>query len=185
MPERDTRAALFVDGGNTFGSAQKMGWRIDSQKLLDLCRTIAERDGYRMEQSYHFSAYDPAQDKQMKFLDALGYMGYTVISKPIKTASDPSGNRFGSKGNLDIEFALKVVEKEDFFSLAIIVSGDSDFEPVVNHLHATKHLVYILSAKDTLSREMRNAGDKVFILDQYRKELEYLGRNTINGEALS
>lgn len=177
MPERDTalvRAALFVDGGNTFGSSKAMGWLIDSKKLFDFCGGIAERDGYQLELSYYFTAYDPADPGQLSFLDALGHIGYTVISKPIKTTATEDGVRHGSKGNLDIELALKIVEKERFFSLAMIVSGDSDFEPIVNHLHATGHLVYIISADAVLSRELRNVGDKIVLLNTHRSELERL-----------
>ena len=173
--ERNTaaaRAALFVDGGNTFGSSKAMGWLIDSKKLFDFCGKLAEKDGYQVELSYYFTAYDPIDPGQLGFLDALGHIGYTVISKPIKTTAAQGGIRYGSKGNLDVELALKVMEKERFFSLALIVSGDSDFEPIINHLHATGHLVYILSADAVLSRELRNAGDKIVLLNEHRSELE-------------
>ncbi len=72
-----------------------------------------------------------------KFLNVLDRMGYKIIKKPIKTfrARNKDGMRqLKHKGNLDVEMAITRIKNISNYDEVILVTGDSDFECVLDEL---------------------------------------------------
>ena len=62
------KVAIFLDGGNLFFTQKKLGWKIDSEKLLSYCK----KHGEVVEAIYYTGV---SQDiNQIKFLDKLAYI---------------------------------------------------------------------------------------------------------------
>src|ERR1044072_241087 len=117
------RVALFIDGVNNHSAAQALGFDIDYQRLLSLFREKG-----RLVRAYYYTALVEDQEcsPSRPLIDWLDYNGYTVIAKPAKEFTDPTGRR-KIKGNMDIELAIDVLEMAEHLDHVILFSGDGDF----------------------------------------------------------
>ena len=76
------RISLFVDGGNFFYMQQKdLGWWIDPRKLLDYVRG----KGQLIDANYYVGKDGHPEARQDKYLKALTYMGYSLVTKDLRT----------------------------------------------------------------------------------------------------
>ena len=121
------RVALFIDGVNNHSAAQALGFDIDYQRLLSLFRGKG-----RLVRAYYYTALIEDQEYSpiRPLVDWLDYNGYTVIAKPAKEFTDPTGRR-KIKGNMDIELAIDVLEMAEHLDHVILFSGDGDFRRLV------------------------------------------------------
>ena len=108
------RVAVFVDGSNFFFMQKDdLGWFADPKKLLDY---IEENIG-SIEDAYYYVGQDtPPEAKQKAFLDRLPDMGFSLVTKQIKTIMADDGT-IKKKANLDIEIVLDMfntIENYDF-----------------------------------------------------------------------
>ena len=62
------RIAVFVDGSNFYYTQKKLGWEVDSERLLDYCKEY----GDIVEAVYYTGATNEL--KQRKFHDFLAYV---------------------------------------------------------------------------------------------------------------
>ncbi|MBV8074100.1 MAG: NYN domain-containing protein [Candidatus Eremiobacteraeota bacterium] len=146
------RVAIFIDGWN-FAKAtyEGLGIRVDFKRLLAILtgnRTLLRalyyigewtEEGYAHMQNLRrlrlvdagMHPPDPLESEkkrqqQQGFIRMLNRNGYQVIKKPVKVFAD--GN---TKADLDIELAIDMLTLADKCERQILVSGDSDFVPVV------------------------------------------------------
>ena len=153
-PHSSERVAIFIDGWN-FAKAtyEGLGVRVDFKRLLgaltggrSLIRALYyigewTDDGFALLQSLRrarlvdggavYTPPDPAETErkraqQQGFIRMLNRNGYQVVKKPVKVFAD--GN---TKADLDIELAIDMLTLADRCDRMILVSGDSDFVPVV------------------------------------------------------
>lgn len=76
------------------------------------------------------------------------------------------------KANVDTELILDLVNTADNYDVAFLFSGDSDFERAVDWLRSRGKRVYVVTARQVLSRELSYVADKpIFFLDDFREEL--------------
>lgn len=146
------RVAIFIDGWN-FAKAtyEGFGIRVDFKRLLTTLtgsRTLLRayyyigewtEEGYANLQNLRRARLvegvvpqvDPQESErkraqQQGFIRMLNRNGYQVVRKPVKVFAD--GN---TKADLDIELAIDMLTLADRCDRMILVSGDSDFVPVV------------------------------------------------------
>jgi uncharacterized LabA/DUF88 family protein len=148
------RVAIFIDGWN-FAKAtyEGLGIRVDFKRLLSVLtgnRTLLRalyyigewtEEGYAHMQNLRrlrlvegttpLYAPDPMESEkkrqqQQGFIRMLNRNGYQVVKKPVKVFAD--GN---TKADLDIELAIDMLTLAEKCERQILVSGDSDFVPVV------------------------------------------------------
>ena len=132
------RVAIFIDGWN-FAKAtyEGLGIRVDFKRLLSVLtgdRTLlralyyigewTELEGGR-ELPDHIES-ERKRQQQQGFIRMLNRNGYQVVKKPVKVFAD--GN---TKADLDIELAIDMLTLAERCERQILVSGDSDFVPVV------------------------------------------------------
>ena len=80
------RVAVFVDGANFFYMQKNdLKWFVDTKKLLKYC----ERFGEIVDAYYYVGKDAPPESGQQAFLNALTYIGYSLVTKPIKTIHVP------------------------------------------------------------------------------------------------
>ncbi len=98
------RVSVFIDGANFFFMQKDgLGWFADPKKLLDF---IEAKYGTISDAFYYIGKDAPPDARQQGFLDALPEMGFSVVSKQIKTIYDAKTGTTKKKANLDIEIVL-------------------------------------------------------------------------------
>ena len=166
------KIGVFIDGANLWHCQKRNGWRIDFYKLKKYLSQRGEIKGL-----YYFT---PEIRHLKKILAVLDKLGYTIIKKPlkkIKLRTDSKTKKFKTKGNLDMEMGLMMVAQTEFYDEFIIMTGDSDFEIVVESLKKKGKNVIVISNRDSLSREMRKASNSVVYLHKIKKEIKYKIKN--------
>lgn len=142
------RVAVFVDGSNFFYAQKKMGWDVCPERLLKFCKQF----GNIVEATYYSGeSNDP---KQKRFFDFLAYNGYSLVTKPLKTIYDHETGQITRKSNLDIEVALDMFNQIDRYDVAILVSGDSDFQRALQLLKSRGKEVKVVSARGIVATEL-------------------------------
>ncbi|MBE6738044.1 MAG: NYN domain-containing protein [Ruminococcaceae bacterium] len=142
------KIAVFLDGANLFYTQKKLGWNIDSERLLEYCKELGEV----VEATYYIGKAQEGNSK--KFLDKLSYIGYSLETKPIKNIYDQEGNLSCRKANLDIEIVLDMFNMIDRYDLAILISGDGDFERPLQILKSRGKEVKVISTKGIVASEL-------------------------------
>lgn len=143
------RTYVFIDAANIFYAQKSLKWRISYEKLMKYFK----KDCGRKIKCFLYTATIPGNEKQKKFLDLLDILGYIVRTKPIKVIRLKNGQKIW-KGNLDIELALEMYDTVDSYETAILVSGDSDFAPVIDKIKQKNKRVLVMSTKDHISKEL-------------------------------
>ncbi len=165
------RVAIFVDGANYFYMQKQLGWSVDARKLLDYCRRFGE-----IVDAYYYIGKDaPPESGQQGYLNALTHLGYALVTKPIKTIYDQSSDTFTQKANLDIEIVLDMFNTIENYDVAVLVSGDGDFERPLQLLKARGKIFKVLSTTNCVATELRNvAGMHYTDMQSIRTVLEKL-----------
>jgi uncharacterized LabA/DUF88 family protein len=163
------RVAFFVDGANIDNACTHAGFFLDWRKTLGYFVGTGLFGG-----AYYFSTdYMDDEDAQIRFHDSLAGAGFTVRSKPVKLIKDKITGQERVKGNVDIELALEMIAREDTYDVAVLFSGDSDFRRVLEILQSRGKRVFVVSSRNSVSRELIHAADKpVFFMEDFKAILE-------------
>ena len=123
----EERIALFIDGSNLYSAARSLGFDIDYKRLLELFAS----KGHLVRAFYYTALVDEQEYSPIRpLVDWLDYNGYTMVTKPTKEFTDPTGRR-KIKGNMDIELAIDVMEMAEHIDHVVLFSGDGDFRRLV------------------------------------------------------
>lgn len=76
-----------------------------------------------------------------------------VRTKPIKVIVEDATHKHW-KSNFDVELALEMVDTVGSYETAILVSGDSDFAPVIDRVKQAGKRVIIMSTRGHVSIEL-------------------------------
>lgn len=110
--------AIFVDVQNIYYTtrqhyARQFNYRKLWQKISAQGEVIAAT-AYAIQR---------ADDKQIKFQDALKHIGFNIKLKPYIQRSDGS-----AKGDWDVGIAIDIMEIAESVDTIILLSGDGDFD---------------------------------------------------------
>ena len=122
------RVALFIDGANLYSAARALNIDIDYKKLLDEFR----KRGVLMR-AYYYTAIVEEQDYSpiRPLVDWLDYNGFNQVTKPARRYVDSATGQSRTKGNMDIEIAVDMLEMASHLDHAVLFSGDGDFRRLV------------------------------------------------------
>lgn len=161
------KIAIFIDAANIFYSQKTLGWRLDYKKFLAYWNKIGKVTG-----AYFYTAVISTNKKQLEFFKALEKIGYTVITREVKIIRDNKNKKTIQKGNFDVKLAIDIVLKEKEYDIAILASGDSDFEPVLEHLKTIRKKVTVVSARGHIARELIKRADNYLPLEKLKSEVK-------------
>lgn len=146
------KISVFVDGANFFYMQRDgLHWFADPKKIID----YIQKSGQIIDAFYYIGQDAPPDARQQSFLDALPEMGYTVITKTIKTIYDSKTGTTKRKANLDIEIVLDMFNTIDHYDKAILISGDGDFERPLQLLRARGKHFEVIATDSFIARELR------------------------------
>ena len=118
------RVAVFVDVQNVFYTVkQSHGCHFDYQEFWD--QVTAGREVVRAY-AYAIDRQDP---KQIRFQKIIESIGFEVKLKPFIQRRDGS-----AKGDWDVGITLDMIELATDIDVAVLASGDGDFDLVVRKL---------------------------------------------------
>lgn len=184
------KANVYIDGANMYFAQKKLGWRFDWQKLFDVLINT-----YAAEEIYYYSGLK-TDDLQMKeFLERLRGFGYQIVTKPLKKirvgdTDQKSSSPFIFKANFDVEITADMLLMKDDYDVAILFSGDSDFEYVIKKCQSFGKKVIVFGVERGLSQELRKCADEIVMIGSLRERVEYRkprseNRGSLNGYSVS
>lgn len=163
------RVAIFIDGSNMFHACNTLKIRIDYRKLIQ----FLTKDRWLLR-TYFYTGVPSGNlpkeiyeefKKQRGFLNELSNIGLKVKTIPLKKT--PEG--YIEKG-IDILIATDMISLafRNAYDTAILVSGDSDFIPVVEEIQQLGKRVENVAFKRESSYNLRKTCDSSIILDEYK-----------------
>lgn len=162
------KVSVFVDGANLFYAQRDLGWMIDYKKLL-----ARFTDGRELDQAYYYTgSFVPPEARSEGFLKTLRNFGFIIREKKIKEFNDPETGEKKRKANLDIEIVIDMFNTANNYDLAVLCSGDGDFERAIELLRTKGKKIYVVSGRRRLAQELKNAvGHNCFTLEDMKDEI--------------
>lgn len=142
------RVYVFVDAANILYSQQTLHWRVDYKKLKEYFEKECN-----LRAIYFYTGRVGENHKQNSFINKLEQLGYVVKAKEVKRIK-VSKSSYEWKGNLDVELAIDVLGNINNFDSLILMSGDSDFAPLLDAVKAQHKRVLVMSTKGHVSKEL-------------------------------
>ena len=158
----DQRVGVLVDVQNMYYSAKNLySSKLNFRALLKLA--VGNR---KLIRAIAYVIKADVKDES-NFFEALQNIGYEVKAKDLQIF-------FGGakKGDWDVGIAMDAIELGHRLDTIIIVSGDGDFQPLVEHLmRAIGCRVEVVAFGKTTSKKLIEASDHFTDLDENKKVL--------------
>ncbi len=157
------RVMIFIDLRNILKSTQIIS---DATKLnLDFYSLAMQLTGSRqLVGAYIFDSRRPygMTDNAHRLHDKLRYIGYRIIARE---SYDETTN---TQKEVDVALACEVLSHayKDNYDVAIIVSGDRDFVPAIQHSQAVGKRVEVAAFPNSISNEMKRSADRYHELER-------------------
>ena len=119
------KVAIFADVQNIYYTTRDAFQRQFNYNTF--WQTIAKKGDIVAAYAYAIERND---DKQKKFQSALKQIGFTIKLKPYIQRSDGS-----AKGDWDVGITIDVIEQAKQVDRVILLSGDGDFDLLLQHIH--------------------------------------------------
>ncbi|MBF0187157.1 MAG: NYN domain-containing protein [Magnetococcales bacterium] len=168
----DQRVVVFIDGSNLYAAIRSLGFDFDYKKLLSFFNNRC-----RLIRAYYYTALGDEQEYSpiRPLVDWLAYNGYSVVTKPIKEYTDPTTGAKRTKGNMDIEIAVGMLQMAPHYDHAVLFSGDGDFRSAVEAVQDLGKQVTVISSLQTqppmIADELRRQADEFIELNAIKQDL--------------
>lgn len=116
------------------GNLLYRGWDLDFRRFF-----IYLKDKYHVTKTFLFIGLVPENTVLYQFLEQTGYQ---VIYKPTLEYTD--GKKRFTKGNVDAELVLHAMIEYPNYQRAIIVSGDGDYNCLIEYLEKNGKLFFVM-----------------------------------------
>ncbi len=161
------RVAIFIDGSNLYHALRSNFGRHDL-KFADFASKLC--GSRRLFRTYYYNVMrDPTQSpdshrEQQEFLDILRRTPYLEV----RLGGTKVAHGVPVEKGIDIMLATDMLyfASNDFYDVAVLVSGDSDF---AHALQAVKNMgkhVEVAYFESGMSRDLLNVADQRHLLDQ-------------------
>jgi hypothetical protein len=120
----------FIDAQNLHQSSKHWGWKLDYLKLREFLR-----GEFNVTVAYLFLGYI---HENQEIYRNLQKQGYVLVFK------ETGEHEEHIKGNCDVEMAMQALIDIPEYNKAVLVTGDSDFTPLVRYLTSNNRLISLL-----------------------------------------
>jgi uncharacterized LabA/DUF88 family protein len=162
------RFAIFIDGSNFYHTIRDLGLHVDYRRLLEhFCSR-----GKLVRAHYYTALLEGGQspDWLVRLTDWLAYNGYQVVIKRAKSFRRPTTDEQGNvqwinetKGDIDIEITVDMIELAPHCDTILLCSGDGDFLSLIRGVQRMGCRVVVLSSErtgeSTVADELRRQAD--------------------------
>lgn len=158
------KVGVYIDGANILHGGLDAGWLIDFSKLITFIKSkynpviISYYDSCGYEKDGRGNLLRDSNgnlilsNKQLKFFNYLIGLGMRVIHKPLKYID---GDVSKPKNNMDSYLTLDIIRESQQWDTLILLSGDSDFDKLIDDLISLNKEIKIMSYNKRLSYELR------------------------------
>lgn len=155
------RAAALVDVQNIQETFERQGYEVRYDALKEFIKRQYALD----EREVKFLAFIPYRrddERRIRLIDALSFMGFRVITKPVREHADG-----GMKANMDTDLVLEAVNLANLVEEFVLITGDSDFVTLVDYLSRRGKRVTVLGpGRGSTSVELIRSSDHYQNLDE-------------------
>ncbi len=167
IDSQNLNLSVLKDINNKSGKKKYVGWKLDFKRFF-----IYLKDKYKVTKAYLFIGRIAGNESLYHFLENVGY---TVIYKP--TLEYKNGKEKAIKGNVDAELVLHTMIELSNFDKAIIVSGDGDFNCLIEYLEAQEKLLKVMIPNKISYSSLLRKFRKYFVyISDLKSKLEYRNR---------
>ncbi|TSC91088.1 MAG: hypothetical protein CEN90_636 [Parcubacteria group bacterium Licking1014_17] len=144
------RVGVFVDAQNMYHSAKNLyRAKVNFKQVLD----EALRNRKLIRAFIYVIKTETGEEKA--FLEALEKSGYEIKIKDLQVFADGT-----KKADWDVGIAIDAISLADKLDVAVLVTGDGDFIPLIDYLKISKGLkVEVLSFGRSTSNKLKEAAD--------------------------
>ncbi|MGI6008608.1 MAG: NYN domain-containing protein [Methanomethylophilus sp.] len=158
---RSDKVMVFIDLMNMEKSVKPVEgdcFRLDYEMLVR--ELVADRE---LVGAYVFDTEQAGQqDKFKPFHDKLSYQGFRVLARD---SYDPARKE---QKEVDVAMACEMVTHAllNHYDVAIVVSGDGDFVPAIQHVQAAGKMVEVAAFSNSVSGRIKRFADRYYELEK-------------------
>ncbi len=162
VPQRKNhRIGVFVDVSNMYHSAKNLyRSRVNFRELLKMVtanRELVRAIAYVVKSD---------TDEEKAFFSALEKSGYELKSKDLQIF--PGGMK---KGDWDVAIAVDAITLSKLVDVIVIVSGDGDYEPLVEYLKFNGNIVEVAGFGRSTSSRLIDSAHNFTDLDEVTEKV--------------
>lgn len=167
---KDQRVGVFIDTQNMYYSGRYLFQRkVNFKNIVE--DAVA---GRRLIRSIAFVVKTKTADEQ-PFFEALQKAGIETREKELMEYA--SGHK---KADWDVGLAIEAVQMIDMLDVVVLVSGDGDFLPLIQHIQSRGRIAEVMAFGETTSSMLVNFVDDYTDLSQNKRR--YLIGPVVKGE---
>lgn len=154
---KDQRVAVFVDAQNMYHSARNLySGRVDFKAVLEKAIT-----GRNLIRAITYVIRTESGEER-NFFDAMENLGFEIMEKDLQIFTGGM-----KKADWDVGLAMDAIKIADKVDVIVIVSGDGDFEPLVQYLKYNKGCrVEVIAFEKSTSGKLIDVADDFTDLGQ-------------------
>lgn len=163
----DQRLAVFIDVSNMYHSAKNLfNRKLNFKEVLKAA--VAER---KLIRAIAYAVRTEGGEEKA-FLEALSKQGFEVKMKDLQIFAGGA-----KKADWDVGLAIDAIKIAEKIDVAILVSGDGDYQPLVNYLQENKGcLVELIAFAETTSKKLIEQADDFINLSEDKNRFLLKGR---------
>lgn len=158
---KNHRVGVFVDVQNMYHSAKNLyKSRVNFRELLKIAtagRELARAVAYVVKSD---------TEEEKAFFDALEKAGFELKSKDLQIF--PGGMK---KGDWDVGLAVDAIGLSKHLDVVVIVSGDGDYEPLVEYLQYSGLIVETVGFRRSTSARIIEATNNFIDLEEVKDKI--------------
>ncbi|MCK4522445.1 MAG: NYN domain-containing protein [Nanoarchaeota archaeon] len=159
IKHKNQRVGVFVDVQNLYYSAKKLyNAKVNFKEILK--ESVALR---KLIRAFAYVIKADVKDEG-NFFDVLEKMGYDIRAKDLQVFY--GGHK---KGDWDVGIAMDIVKLAPKLDVIVIVSGDGDYVPLVEHAQSVGCRVEGMAFGKSSSTKLKEACDEFIDLDKNTK----------------
>lgn len=156
----DQRVGVFIDTQNMYYSARNVFGR-----KVNFGNIVKEAVGDRKLVRAIAYVVCTKSDEERPFFDALQNLGIETREKEL--VQYESGQK---KADWDVGLTMDIVRMLDMLDVVVLISGDGDFEPLVDYVRNRGRIVEVMSFRETTSGKLVEATDRYVNLSENPKK---------------
>lgn len=168
--KNDQRIGIFVDVQNLYYSAKNLyNSKVNFNNILKRAT-----DGRRLIRAIAYVIKADIKEER-NFFEALENIGFEVKTKDLQTFAGGA-----KKGDWDIGIAMDAIELASKLDTIVLISGDGDFVPLVEHLRrAMGCRIEVMAFGKSSSGRLKETADKFIDMDMDKKSflIRHINKN--------
>jgi uncharacterized protein (TIGR00288 family) len=157
----DQRVAVFIDVSNMYHSAKNLfGRKLNFKEVL---KTAVA--GRKLIRAIAYAVRTESGEEKA-FLEALDKQGFEVKMKDLQIFAGGA-----KKADWDVGLAIDAIKIAERIDVVVLVSGDGDYQPLINYLQENKGcLVEVIAFEETSSKRLVEQADDFVNLSENKSK---------------